>query len=160
MRGVSSAEMIISSDKLIVRGSFVFYSTFKINIYLGLKEFCSKKFFSQKNFGSKLYLVSKFYFWFSVKCISRSNTFLSQILFFWKILLVKILFGSTNFWGWAQKWRYKEYQPGSAGGTRSMPAMLHCLQNPKWQTGSGKCPSLQFCRHNYDLLLSSNVMPV
>ena len=84
--------MIISSDKLIVRGGSVFYSAFKINIYLGLKEFCSKQFFSQKNFGSKLYLVSKFYFWFSVKCISRSNTFHSQILF------LEETFGQNAFW--------------------------------------------------------------
>ena len=89
--------MIISSDKLIVRGSFVFYSTFKINIYLGLKEFCSKQFFSQKNFGSKLYLVSKFYFWFSVKCISRSNTFLSQILFFGRNFWSKCFLGQQTF---------------------------------------------------------------
>ena len=130
MRGVSSAEMIISSNKLIVRGSFVFYSTFKINIYLGLKEFCSKKFFSQKNFGSKLYLVSKFYFWFSVKCISRSNTFLSQILFFGRNFWSKCFLGQQTFG--------VEPKNDVIRNTSSMPAMLHCLQNPKWQTGSGK----------------------
>ena len=28
-------------------------------------------------------------------------------------------------------WNMK-YQPSGAGGTRSPPAMPHCLQNPKW----------------------------
>ena len=31
-----------------------------------------------------------------------------------------------------------EYQPSGEGGTRSPPATLHCLQNPKWQPGGLK----------------------
>ena len=32
----------------------------------------------------------------------------------------------------------RKYQPSSAGGTRSPPAMPHRLQNPKWPPGAPK----------------------
>ena len=35
-------------------------------------------------------------------------------------------------------WQPFEYQPSGAGGTRSPPATLHCLQNPKWPPGGPK----------------------
>ena len=37
-----------------------------------------------------------------------------------------------------------QYQPSGEGGTRSMPAPLHLLPNPKWPTGSGKMSTPRF----------------
>ena len=33
------------------------------------------------------------------------------------------------------KQNFPKYQPSREGGTRSPPAMPHCLQNPKWPPG-------------------------
>ena len=48
---------------------------------------------------------------------------------------------STLGWHRTHLWRRLQppkYQPSGVGGTRSLPARLYCLQNPKWPRGSGE----------------------
>ena len=55
-----------------------------------------------------------------------------QILVFQMIKFMKL----NNF--------KRKYQPSGKGGTCSPPAAPHCLQNPKWPTGSGKVSTSRF----------------